>query len=41
MIQRIEVKGLFGLYDYDITFSKSPAVKLLTGPNGDMVRPLC
>ena len=34
MIQRIEVKGLFGLYDYDITFSKSPAVKLLTGPNG-------
>ena len=34
MIQRIQVKGLFGLYDYDIPFPKDPAVKVLTGPNG-------
>ena len=34
MIQRIRVKGLFGLYDYDIIFGNEPAVKLLTGPNG-------
>lgn len=34
MIQRIQVKGLFGLYDYDIAFQREPAVKILTGPNG-------
>lgn len=34
MIKRITVKGLFGLYDYDIPFSQKPAVKILTGPNG-------
>jgi len=34
MIRRIQVKGLFGLYDYDIPFSPKPAVKILTGPNG-------
>lgn len=34
MIKRITVKGLFGLYDYDIPFSQNPAVKILTGPNG-------
>ena len=34
MIKRIAVKGLFGLYDYDISFSEKPAVKILTGPNG-------
>lgn len=34
MIKRITVKGLFGLYDYDIPFSEDPAVKILTGPNG-------
>lgn len=34
MIQRIQVKGLFGLYDYDIPFPENPAVKVLTGPNG-------
>lgn len=34
MIKRIAVKGLFGLYDYDISFSEEPAVKILTGPNG-------
>lgn len=34
MIQRLQVKGLFGLYDYDIPFPQKPAVKILTGPNG-------
>jgi len=34
MIERIQVKKLFGLYDYDVTMSQSPAVKILTGPNG-------
>ena len=34
MIQRVQVKGLFGLYDYDIAFPQEPAVKMLTGPNG-------
>lgn len=34
MIQRLQVKGLFGLYDYDISFPQKPAVKILTGPNG-------
>lgn len=34
MIHQIRVKGLFGLYDYDIAFPQKPAVKLLTGPNG-------
>lgn len=34
MIQRIRVKKLFGLYDYDIKFGEEPSVKLLTGPNG-------
>lgn len=34
MIQKIQVKGMFGLYDYDIPFPKKPSVKILTGPNG-------
>lgn len=34
MIQRVKAEGLFGLYDYDILFSQSPSVKILTGPNG-------
>lgn len=34
IINRIQVKKLFGLYDYDISFTGEPAVKVLTGPNG-------
>ena len=34
MINRIQVKKLFGIYDYDIPFTTVPAVKILTGPNG-------
>lgn len=34
MIKKISVKGLFGLYDYDIPFAEEPTVKILTGPNG-------
>lgn len=34
MIRRIQVKGLFSLYDYDIHFPENPSVKVLTGPNG-------
>lgn len=34
MIHRIQVKRLFGLYNYDISFTDSPSVKILTGPNG-------
>lgn len=34
MILRIQVMRLFGLYDYDIHFTETPAVNILTGPNG-------
>jgi predicted ATP-binding protein involved in virulence len=34
MIERILTKRLFGLYDYDVVIHPSPAVKILTGPNG-------
>ena len=34
MIERIQVKRLFGLYDYDVAMPQNPAVKILTGPNG-------
>lgn len=34
MISRILIDKLFGLYDYDISFTAEPAVKILTGPNG-------
>ena len=34
MIRELQIKGLYGLYDYDINFSRRSRVKILTGPNG-------
>lgn len=34
MIRSISVDGLFGLYNYNISFPQKPTVKILTGPNG-------
>lgn len=34
VINRVEVKGLYGFYDYAITCATGEHVKILTGPNG-------
>lgn len=34
MIKEIQIRGLYGLYDYSINFRKRNTVKILTGPNG-------
>ena len=34
MIKELEILGLYGLYDYRITFSARKPVKIITGPNG-------
>lgn len=34
MIKEIQIRGLYGLYDYDINFRKNRPVKIVTGPNG-------
>jgi len=34
MIERIKIKGLFGIYDYDIELTNSAGLKIITGPNG-------
>jgi predicted ATP-binding protein involved in virulence len=34
MIRELQIRGLYGLYDYDINFSRRSRVKILTGPNG-------
>ena len=34
MIERIEIKGLFGSFDYDIRLPEEGEVMILTGPNG-------
>lgn len=34
IINRLDVKGLYGFYDYSITCATGEQVKILTGPNG-------
>jgi AAA15 family ATPase/GTPase len=34
MIKELEILGLYGLYDYRISFSDRKPVKIITGPNG-------
>ena len=34
MITSIEIKGLYGLYDYKLNFLDENPVTIITGPNG-------
>lgn len=34
MVKKIQIKGLFELYDYSIEFNNDPNILILTGPNG-------
>lgn len=34
MIRKLSIKGVFGLYDYEISFENDSNVKVITGPNG-------
>lgn len=34
MIKEVQIRGLYGLYDYDINFRMNRPVMILTGPNG-------
>lgn len=34
MIKRVTIKELFGIYNYDLSFSNDENLKIITGPNG-------